>query len=160
MNRANVQIVNGKIRFASELHEQMFLKKNDRKYAFVVIDDAATGEKRRFFEGALIPAIFYQLPHSGWENFKEAREAIKLEFLPGWTKTTDGERVKYARSTAGLSNAQFGDLIETIIRWMEQQGMEVPDPEAYLAWKDSAPPPGEIYPQLLRWKEQYDEARV
>jgi len=50
------------------------------------------------------------------------------------------------------------ELIETIVRWMEQQGMEVPDPKEYKKWKDSAPPAGEIYPQLLRWKQAYDEA--
>ena len=157
--RANVRIVGGKIRFASPLAEQRFMEKAERKYAFIEIDDLASAEKRRFFEGAVVPAVFYQLPHSGWANFKECREALKLEFLSRWTKSIGGERMRYAMSTTELSNLRFGEFINKVIQWMQEQQMGIPDPEEYKSWRDSAPGYGEVYPQVAAWKQAYDEAQ-
>ena len=157
--RANVQVTKEGIRWTSELAKYNFLTKNVGKYAFIEIDDIATGEKRRFFEGAVVPAVFYQLPNAGWENFKECREALKLEFLSRWTKTIGGERVRYPLSTTELSNVRFGEFIEKAINWMQEQQMEIPDPEEYKSWRDSAPSAGEVYPQLERLIARYEEAR-
>lgn len=155
--KANARVQNGRIQFASSRAEAYFLEKAKGKELVIIVDDAASSNKRKYFEGAIIPAVFYQTPRSGWQNFKECREALKLEFIPGWTKTTKGERVKYSRSTTELSNLAFGKFLEEITHWMVEQGMEYPDPEEYKAWRDSAPPPGEVYPQLARLKQRYDE---
>lgn len=154
--KTHARVIHGKIRFASDLAEAKFMEKAANKDLIITIDDEASANKRKFFEGAIVPAVYYQNPNSGWTNFKEVREALKLEFLAGWTRTAAGERIKYAKSTTELSNAGFGRFIESIIRWMEEQGMEVPDPKEYKDWRDSAPPAGEIFPQLARLKKIYD----
>lgn len=123
----------------------------------ITIDDKPSSNARRFFEGAVIPAIYYQLPHSGWRNFKECREAIKLEFLPSYTTTIKGERLKYPRSTDTLSKSGFADLIEHILNWMAEQGMELPDHIDYNAWNNSAPAKGEEYPPVKRMRLAYFE---
>jgi hypothetical protein len=157
--RSLVRISGGKMRFASPLAEQVFLEKNEGKYAYIVIDDEATAEKRRFFEGACVPAFFYLHPKAGWENFKEAREAIKLQWLPAWTMNSKGERMRYSRSTADLSNEKFGELLTILTRYIEENFGEILDPEEYKKWRDSAPPPGGMFPQMARLKAKYEEAR-
>jgi len=119
------------------------------------IDDAPTSEMRRFFEGAVVPYVFYQHPTSDWETFRDAREALKVEFLPVYTKTISGDRVKLSQSTAALSKAKFTAFLETVLRWMEQNGFEVPDSEDYKKWRDSAPGVGEVYPPLRRLIDNY-----
>ena len=44
----------------------------------------------------------------------------------------------------------FRRFLEEVLRWMEQQGMELPDAEDFKRWRDSAPVKGEIYPPLKR----------
>lgn len=151
------RVIDGHIK-AAPRSWAVFKEKAEGKDIIITIDDEASANKRKFFEGAIVPAVFYQNPHSGWENFKECREALKLEFLPGWTKDFEGQRIKYARSTTELSNDKFGELIQDVIRWMQEQAMEIPDPEEYKDWRDSAPPPGEVYPQLQRLKDNYEAA--
>lgn len=38
---------------------------------------------------------------------------------------------------------------------MEEQGFEIPDSEAFKAWADSAPAPGEVYPPVARMMRDY-----
>ena len=71
----------------------------------------------------------------------------------GWRLT--GTRERAVRSTAQISKTKLIALTEAITRWMSEQGMEVPDSEAYKRWLDSAPPPDEVYPPLLRLKESH-----
>lgn len=157
--KARVKIAKGSIIFSSDRARILFLEQNDGKDAILEIDDAPTANARRYFEGALVPAIFYQHPTSGWSNFAEAREAIKLEFLPAWGKTMKGDRIKMARSTTELSKENFFKLIDSITRWLTENQYEVPNPDDYKAWRDSAPSTGEVYPPLARLKEVYDKAK-
>lgn len=157
MIRARVQ--NRQILFSSFIAEQKFFELAEGKDINIAIDDAPTANMRRYFEGAIVPSVFYQNPHSGWENFKDAREALKIEFLSGYTrklKKGKGRRTRYTRSTTELSKEGFTKLLDIITRWMDENGLEVPDPEEFKAWRDSAPARGEIYPPLLRMKEAYD----
>lgn len=158
MTRARVQ--DGEFRFSSFLAEAKFFELAEGKEVVITIDDKPTANMRRFFEGAVVPSVFYQNPHSGWENFKDAREALKLEFLGGYSKGLDGKTIRVSRSTTELSKSRFIAFLETVVRWMEENGFELPDPEDYKAWRDSAPSPGEIYPPLLRLKKRYDKAHA
>ncbi len=159
--KVNVRIQQGEIIFTSDIARANFFEKNEGKYAFIEIDDATTSEKRRYFEGCLVPTVFYTNPHSGWMNFKEAREALKIEFLGTVQAGMKGNVVRVAKSTAELSNRQFGQLIEAVVRWLIENELCVEDdidPENYKAWRDSAPARGEIYPTLRRLKDRYDAA--
>ncbi len=149
--------VKGKqILFTSPISEQRFFELADGKDVNISIDDKPTGEMRRFFEGAVVPAIFYQNPFSGWENFSDAREALLIEFLPRWAFNLKGERVRSRRSSTELNKKSFTALLDIVTNWMLEQGMEIPDPEEYKRWRDSAPDKGEIFPQLKRLKDLYD----
>lgn len=153
--RVRVKIKHGELVFSSPIAKRVFFERCDGKDAILDIDDAPTANSRRYFEGAVVPAVFFQHPNSGWIDFGDAREALKLEFLPDYTRSLKGEKIKYARSTADLSKEKFFKLIETITRWMEENALELPDPDDYKAWRDSAPAADQVYPPLARMKEVY-----
>lgn len=155
-----VRVQKGELVFTSELAKHVFFEKNEGANAFLVIDDTPTDNMRRYFEGAVVPAVYYQHPFSGWADFKDAREALKLEFLAGYTLDIRGQRSKYARSTTELSKARFTAFLEEIAAWLTENGLEVPVPEEYIAWRDSAPAAGEVYPQLARMKASYENAKI
>lgn len=154
--RVRVTIKYGELIFSSPMAKRHFFTQNEGKDAIIDIDDAPTTNSRRYFEGALVPAVFYQHPKSGWVDFKDCREALKLEFLPDYTRTLQGEKIKFPRSTTELSKAKFFALIETITHWMMENGLEVPDPEDYKAWSNSAPAAHQAYPPLVRMQANYN----
>jgi hypothetical protein len=157
--KSRVRVQKGELVFTSETAKQMFFERNEGKEAYLEIDDAPTDQMRRYFEGAIVPAVYYQHPFSGWCDFGDAREALKLEFLPAYTLDMKGMRVKIAKSTTDLSKDRFSEFLANVAIWLEENGLAVPDAEEYKAWRDSAPPPGEIYAPLLRMKQAYDTAR-
>lgn len=158
MTRA--QIRNNQFVFSSFMAEIKFFELTEGREVIITIDDAPTANMRRFFEGAIVPSVFFQNPKSGWENYKDAREALKLEFCSGYTKDLEGKDMRYARSTTELSKKKFTEFLDNVTHWMEENGMESPDPEDYKRWRDSAPSPGQIYPPLLRLKERYNDANA
>lgn len=158
--RVHVQVLEKDFRFTSEMARALFFQKNFKKYAYIEIDDATSSEKRRYFEGCLVPVVFYTHPNSGWKSLKEAREALKMEFTGTEQRDLDGNIVRVAKSTTELNNAQFGRMLDAVVRWLlENQlcGEDDIDPENYKAWRDSAPGPGEVYPPLARMKARYAE---
>lgn len=157
--KVHVKISNGEITFTSEPARRAFFDRANGKNAFLEIDDAPTAQMRRYFEGALIPAIYYQHPNSGWIDFWDAREAVLLEFLPRYTRTLRGEKVRSRKSSTELTKLAFTGLLERISAWMLENQEEVPDPMDFKAWRDSAPAAGEIYPPLARMKMVYDKAK-
>jgi hypothetical protein len=54
-----------------------------------------------------------------------------------------------------VSKRVLKKLVDDVVSWMEGNGYEVSDPEAFKKWKDSAPPQGEIYPELARLMERH-----
>lgn len=158
--RVRIRIKHGEILFSSPVAKRAFFERTEGKNAILDIDDAPTANMRRYFEGAMVPAVYYQHPNSGWIDFRDAREALKLEFLPDWTHSLKGERVKVAKSTADLTKEGFVKLLDAVTGWLLDNGMEAPDPEEYKAWRDSAPPADEVYPPLARLKKVYDEKKV
>lgn len=151
-----------KIIFTSLIAQERFFEKYAGKDLFIEIDDKPTSEMRRYFEGCIVPVVFYSQPDSGWRDFKDARESLKNEFLPVQTvKTlrTEGT-ARIVPSTSNLSKRAFRQFLDAIVFWMLENQIaseEDIDPESYKAWRDSAPPPGEIYPPLARLKARYNE---
>lgn len=158
MISVRARVRGGVVEFSSAMVGHKFFEMADGKDILISIDDKPTSNMRRYFEGAVVPAVFYQHPHSGWENFKDAREALKLEFLPNYTKSIKGRKVRYSRSTTELSKAGFTKFLDAITRWMIENELEMPDPEDFKAWRDSAPSTGSIYPPVARLKEVYTKA--
>ncbi len=158
--KSRIRIQKGEIVFASETAKRMFFERNEGKEAHIELDDAPSEQMRRYFEGALVPAVYYQHPHSGWQDFSGAREALKLEFLPAYTLDLKGLRVKIAKSTTDLSKERFADFLSSVSVWLEENGLTVPDGMEYKAWRDSAPPAGEIYPPLARLREAFEAAKM
>lgn len=157
--RARIKIKHGEIVFSSPQARRAFFDRNEGKDAIIDIDDAPTANSRRYFEGALVPAVYYQHPLSGWIDFGDCRDALKLEFLPTYTRDLRGNRTKVARSTTELSKEGFFKLIDVITRWLQENQMEVPEPDDFKAWRDSAPSTEEVYPPLARLKLGYDSAK-
>lgn len=151
-----------KIHFTSPIAERSFFEKYAGKELNIEIDDRPTTEMRRYFEGCLVPVIFYTHPHSGWRDFKDAREAVKGEFLP--TKTIESVRTKtkisIVPSTNDLGKRAFRQFIDAIVYWLLENQLcseSDIDSEAYKAWRDRAPEKGAEYPPLARLKARYNE---
>lgn len=157
-------VKNKEIRFGSLIAQQRFFENTEGKNIIISLDDAPTAEKRRFFEGCLVPVTFYTHKNTDWDSFVDAREALKLEFLPRKFRTDlAGKQFVIPRSTLELSNRKFGEMIESIVQWLTENQMvpaDAIDPENYKAWRDSAPSVGEVYPPLARLKEVYDREKA
>lgn len=146
--------------FSSPLAKQVFFKRNKGKSILIEIDDAPTSEMRRFFEGCIVPVVFYAHPKSGWKDFSEARDALKLEFLGKEIRNMKGDKVKVIRSTADLSKEKFSEFVNTVIQWITENELaptDAIDPENYKRWRDTEDSP--IYPPLARLKALYDKAQ-
>lgn len=119
--------------------------------------------KRKFFEGPVTQYFFYQHEPGAFENFKEAREALKLECNPVRVKgITPGFAITAGGSTAEKSDKWFANFLERIQHQVFlPNGYEFPDSEEYNAWINSAPGIGEVYPpvELLakNYKRKLDE---
>ena len=156
--KIRARIVNKGIVFSSDKAKAMLLEHNNTDIVIEVVDKPSL-QMRRFFEGAVVPAVYYQHPESGWETFKDCREALKLEFLPLYVTRITGGKERVSQNTGDLTKEKFRTFLDKIMRWLEEQGLEMPDPEDYKSWRDSAPAADEIYPPLLRLRESYIMAK-
>lgn len=161
--KARVKLSKGNITFTSLKAKAIFFEKNEGKDAIIEIDENPSSEIRRYFEGCIVPTVYYTHPQSGWNDFRDAREALKLEFLPTRNIVPiRGVPQKVASSTTMLTKERFRAFIEAIARWLlenEMCGAHDIDPQNYKTWQDSAPPAGEIYPPLARLKTNYDKVK-
>lgn len=154
----HAQIGDHTLTFASQ-HAKVKLFEHKGKNVIIEIDDKPNSKMRRFFEGAVVPYVFYQNQTAGWEDFRDAREALKVEFLPSYSKSIRGDRIRLSQSTTTLSKGKFSKFLETVTRWMEENGYEVPDYIDYNKWKNSAPMAGSIYPPLKRLIETHSQKK-
>jgi hypothetical protein len=148
-----------KLVFGSPLSEYRFFETAEGKEVALEIVEKPTTEMRKYFEGCLVPAMFYSHPHSGWENFKDAREVLKIQFMPGVrsVKLLDGTFGQMVPSLADVSKKKMTVFVEAITEWMRENGMpeQVMDSEEYLRWRDTNFTEL-VYPPLQRLKESYD----
>ena len=131
-----------------------FLKNHEGKDVIISLDDRESTEKRRFFEGCVTQYFYYQHPYSGWTDFRQAREVLKVEFNGEWINDKDGKQIRIPKSTK-LSNTRFTEFIEKIQDYFIQNGLEWPDSEDFLKWQGSAPSSDEIYPPLFALRNKY-----
>lgn len=156
--KIKVKIENGQISFGNEKRTEVIkeiLRKNEGEYFNLVHDNRESAKMRRFFEGAVVPYYFFQNPKSGWKNFAECRESLKLEHHFTFVNNRYGESQKVAKSTM-VNRESFSNFLEKIERDFNENGFEWPDHKAFKAWEDSAPKAGEVYPPLLKLKEKYE----
>ena len=74
----------------------------------------------------------------------EARASAGLARQPAWRAD------KVPANDDGAVKDGFRRFLEEVLRWMEQQGMELPYAEDFKRWRGSAPMRREIYPPLKR----------
>lgn len=155
------RIIQGELNFGTPITThgvKEALKKNEGKEVKIVIMGRESGNMRRFFEGAVIPYLFYQHPHSGWDNFKECREAIKNEFNPVYIKGFNG-RVTTAPGSTAMRKDKFNQFLEKIERYCMENGFEFPNSEDFREWDLKHPLIGDIYPPLKRLIDKYHEEK-
>ena len=161
--KVHAKVQNNELTFSSPLARQRFFETHNGKDVLIEADEAPTAEMRRFFEGCLVPVMYYSHPKTGWNSFKDAREALKLEFLPPRTVTSvKGHSVRITPSTTELTKERFKIFVNVIVEWMVENQIAdytTLDAEAYKAWRDSAPGVDEIYPPLERLKASYESAK-
>lgn len=165
MTTATVE--NGKLRFSSPLSEHRFMELAEGKEVKLEVVEKPTNRMWRFFHGCLVPAMFYWHPFSGWIDFSEAREAMKLQFFPGVKSVKlafgddGGVSVQVAPSLSTMSKERFTQAVESITSWMMENGMpyELLDSEEYLRWRDTNDT-DLVYPPLQRLKDAYEKQRA
>lgn len=150
--QSRARVTNGQIVFTSDYAETLFKQRAEGKDLIITVDESPSKEIRGFFEGAVIPFLYWQSLKSGWTNYAETREALLMEFLPKWVIDLKGQRQKSRVSSAALSRVAYKRLVNDVLNWMADQGYELPDAEDYKKWRDSAPLKGEEYPPLARLK--------
>ncbi len=163
MSKLQATVQNGELIFSSPLTRERFFASAEGKEVRLTIHEEPSRNLKKFFEGSIVPAFFYWHPNSGWADFKEAREALKLEFAPGIRKITlrDGSKARVAPSMASLSRASYQMMVDSVVAWFIEQGMapEVIDSELYLKWRDSQFDEP-YYPPLRRLKERYEHEKT
>lgn len=150
-------IKNGQIEITSRSREA--LKQNEGKGIIITLDDRESWEKRKYFEGCIVPLFFYQHPYSGWTDFRQAREVLKLEFNGEWINDKDGRQVKIPKSSK-MTNAKFTEFLANIQDYFLQNGLQWGDSEDYLKWFETVPSSDEIYPPLKAIIEEYKNLKA
>lgn len=116
-----------------------WMQANEGKYLEVTPRDKISNNKRRYFEGALIPAYcdwHEALDPMNKDHRELVREMMKTEFNGTVIKGVFDKPQKVARSTAHLSNEQFGRFLERITTYFIENQIPVPDAELYKRWVD------------------------
>lgn len=158
--KSHAKVEKRQIIFTSPMSRDMFLAKAEGKEITLELDESPTDEMRGFFHGAVVPAFFYLHPEVfDWKTFKDAREAIKLEYRPAWLTTKDRERKKYGQSMENISKKQMTILVNQVVKYLQENFDVQLDAKDYKKWKNSAPARGEVYPPTLRMKEKWERVR-
>lgn len=154
------RITNQRLDFGTSKEKaKEFFAKNEGKVVRIIDTDKPSLNKRKFFEGAVVPYWFYQHPHAGWEDFSEARENIKLGFNVRYIRSRAGDLYAIPGNTGKMNREQFDQFLEKVSDGFMQNGLLFPDSDEYKAWVDSSPMVGEEYPPLLQLKEQYEREK-
>lgn len=137
-----LKVTNGKPRATSPFVDADFhdwLSKNEGKLVVVSPHEKVSSNKRGYFEGALIPAYCDWNealdPHNP-DHRELVREMFKTEFNGTFVKGLWDTPHKIPRSTARLTNDEFGQFLERIARYFEENQIPIPDPELYKKWVD------------------------
>lgn len=134
-----------------------WLKANPGKKIRIEPQEPPTYNLRKFFEGPVTQYFFYQHKKGIFENFREAREALKLELYPVWVKDLNGNRLKMGGSTAGRNKEWWMVFLEKAQDLFMTCGYEFPNSEDYKKWIESAPDINEVYQPLQRLIETHNK---
>ena len=116
-----------------------WIRENDGKFLIVTPREKISREKRGYFEGAIIPTYCHwhealdpkNADHRAW-----VREELKQEFNGVTIKGISGKPHKVSKSTAGLTNHEFGKFLNRITDYFAENEIPIPDPELYKLWVD------------------------
>lgn len=157
-------VKNKELVFSSPEHGDFFWKDMEGKNIRITLENIEKEEisltkHQRFFSGAVAKYFFYQHEKGVFQNFAEAREALKLYGNPiraydlktkKWiisAGTTTGKTVKWW-------DEKFLPRLEYIFN---QSGYLYPDSTEYNDWAKRGPAKNEIFPPLLMLIEQYNK---
>lgn len=148
---------NPRLDFGTQVNKEkarQFFVKNAGKTVRIESVDRPSLNKRKFFEGAIVPYWFYQHPHSGWKDYSEARENLKLGCNVQYIHSRAGDLVPIPGSTK-MNKERFDEFLEKVTDTFIQNGLEFPDSEHYKAWIESVPDVGDEFPPLKALRDTY-----
>ena len=151
------KITKGEIDFINDHNRDKFYswaKKNEGIRLAITDDEPIGTQKRRFFEGAVVPYFAIQ-------NFidgapmpdKEARKTLIYEFNPDYVIKLDGTKKRTGGSTKKFNDDGFRIFLERIEGYFQQNGYEYPSSVEFKEWEKTAPLVDEEFPPLARLKE-------
>ena len=142
MQKWILKIENGKPVSTSAYQRTDFhnwMSQNEGKYITVTPHEKISKEKRGYFEGAIVPAYCdwnESLDPKNPEHRDLVREMLKTEFNGVMVKGVWNEPHKIPRSTARLSNDEFGNFLNRITAHFEENQIPIPSADLYKRWVD------------------------
>lgn len=137
----------GEFEYQSEFHKHLVkerLKKNvGRVYKVMELDSPVSEEMRGYMFGALIPFLRTIKAFPEELSDEQIHEMLKKEFnyfeaIDPITKRK--ERYGQSVMSKAMKNRDAMEFIERIASWvLENFNQNLPDPEEYKRWRDSAP---------------------
>lgn len=151
------QIKNGELDYYNEHNFGKFktwAKKNEKVRIAITDDEPIGTQKRRFFEGAVVPyfAVQHFINGAPMSN-DEARKTLIYEFNIDFVIKLDGTKKRTAGSTTKFNDEGFRVFLERIENYFKQNGYEYPSSEEYKKWEATAPLIDEESPPLARLKK-------
>lgn len=159
MTKWTLKIVEGKPTATSTFVKADFdawKAKNEGKYIDVTPHDKISNEKRGYFEGALVPAycrLNEALDPTNRDHQELVREMFKTEFNGTFVKGVWNEPRKIPRSTSRLSNDEFGQFLNRITRYFEENEIPIPSPDLYKKWVDMFQ---DEEPEFWKWLDRHN----
>lgn len=157
-----IRVREGKIVWKNLSEREMFVERAEGKYVELSIDDRPSEKLRAYFEGCLVPVFFYTHPDVPWKTFKDAREALKKEFLPKkWGFNHLGIPFEQTPSLADLNRSTWEQFVTDVTGWMIENGISptLIDSEAFKQWRDTVPDE-KYYPPLQVVIDEYKRIKT
>lgn len=138
---------NKKLYFPSEygeVHFRMFLEKYEgRKIEIKLSRNPVSDEMRGWYYAAVLPTVKSLVPQWSHLSNEEVHEILKKNFnyVEAWNPITNrNERFGKSVMSDESNTLMAIDYIEKIRQWcLENYATDLPDPEKYKKWRDSAP---------------------
>jgi hypothetical protein len=149
-----VKFNNKGMTFSSDYARATFLdfRKQNTGMSFKLVPHATpSDEQRGYYFAAVIPAFAEysdNYDENNPEHLLQIAELFKIEFNPSFLTNLAGESMKIGKSTTTLNKRAYGEFLERIERYYEQNGIPWPDTSLYKKWEDMYQ---DAYPKYRDW---------
>jgi hypothetical protein len=124
---------------SNEIRLAMWLQDREGKPLRITIEEQTkkrSDYQNAYYWGCVLPAVMETynkaVPEKDRLDIEDTHELCKREFNFRYIETKSGQS-KLGRSTASLSTIQFGEYLDRIKHWGDENGVYIPDPDPELS---------------------------